>query len=147
MRFIAGNSAQPSDNGASTSGFLIPFLVVFSFILGVPFLFIILHVAPSKFMRSMLMLINKSHLVRLLRRNRHPQRDVESTNTIPRETVDLRSLNDANPSQKYKRVEEFKRQGTWNSTQTSLAEVWCVCKRCNFPHDTDVFAVQSASKS
>ncbi|KAJ9413381.1 hypothetical protein QL093DRAFT_2517744 [Fusarium oxysporum] len=129
MGFIAGNPAQPSDNGASTSGVLIPFLVVFSFILGVPFLFIIVH------------------LVRLLRRNRHPQRDVESTNTIPRETVDLRSLNDANPSQKYKRVEEVKRQGTWNSTQTSLAEVWCVCKRCNFPHDTDVFAMQSASKS
>ncbi|KAI8648541.1 hypothetical protein NCS55_01492900 [Fusarium keratoplasticum] len=66
-------------------------------------------------------------MVKLRSHHRQPQRDVEAAKSKPKETIDLQTLNNANPSQKYEAVKGLKKQATWASTQSSSAEVCAIC--------------------
>jgi hypothetical protein len=132
MSFNAGNSTQPNGYDVSTPGLPIPHLVVFVVIIAIAFVFLILYVIPSKFLRSMCTLMNESHLVKVRSISRQPRRDVESAKGTSRESIDAQTLNEANPSQKYKQVDCFNRQATCASAQFSSAEVWCVASGAIF---------------
>ncbi|WAO97028.1 RING-type domain-containing protein [Fusarium falciforme] len=109
MSSNAGNSTQPNDYDASTLGLPIPHLVVFVVIIAIAFVFLILHLVKG---RSI---------------SRQPRRDVESAKGTSRESIDAQTLNEANPSQKYKQVDGFNRQATCASAQSSSAEVCVIC--------------------
>ncbi|RFU24902.1 hypothetical protein B7463_g11432, partial [Scytalidium lignicola] len=103
-----GNSTRPNEDDVGASGAPIPFIVAFVIVLVLAVFFIV-------------------HEVKLQSHRRQPQRDVESTKHVPKETINLQTLNDANPSQKYQQVKGFKRQATWASTQSNSAEVCVIC--------------------
>ncbi|KAI8395904.1 hypothetical protein FOFC_21434 [Fusarium oxysporum] len=108
MNYIPpGNSINQSDDNVSTSGTPIPFLVVFGSIVGLSLVILVFY------------------MVKLRYHHGQPQRDVEAAKRKTKETVDLQTLNNANPSQKYEAVKGPK-QATWPSTQFSSAEVWQV---------------------
>ncbi|KAH6874195.1 hypothetical protein B0T10DRAFT_233030 [Thelonectria olida] len=109
MSYIpSGNSTNQSNGDVSASGTPIPFLGVFGAIFGLFLAFFIFC------------------LVKLRYRNRRPQRDVEAAKIKMKKTVDLQTLNNANPSQKYEAVNTLK-QSTWASTPSSSAELCAIC--------------------
>ncbi|EXL64089.1 hypothetical protein FOPG_19641 [Fusarium oxysporum f. sp. conglutinans race 2 54008] len=125
MNYIPpGNSINQSDDNVSTSGTPIPFLVVFGSIVGLSLVILVLCGTPSKLLRSF-HANEHSYMVKLRYHHGQPQRDVEAAKRKTKETVDLQTLNNANPSQKYEAVKGPK-QATWPSTQFSSAEVWQV---------------------
>ncbi|KAI8710474.1 hypothetical protein NCS52_01564400 [Fusarium sp. LHS14.1] len=87
----------------------IPFLGVIGGIIGLFLVFLIFYMVTLRY------------------RHRQPQRDVEAAKSKTMETVDLQTLNNANPSQKYEAVKGLKKQATWASTQSSSAEVCAIC--------------------
>ncbi|KAI3571898.1 hypothetical protein IWW34DRAFT_766387 [Fusarium oxysporum f. sp. albedinis] len=108
MNYIPqGNSINQSDDNVSTSGTPIPFLVVFGSIVVVA-----VNVHANE----------HSYMVKLRYHHRQPQRDVEAAKRKTKETVDLQTLNNANPSQKYEAVKGPK-QATWPSTHAICIEV------------------------
>lgn len=124
MNYIAPvNSTKPKEYGGWTPASTITFAVVFGVILVSVFLALILYdileFLPSMFSPNM-----HSHLVKS--RKRHRQRDAENGERISNEAINLQSLNNANPSEKYKLVEEPRRLATSASTQSSSAEIWYV---------------------
>ncbi|KAJ9419184.1 hypothetical protein QL093DRAFT_2355679 [Fusarium oxysporum] len=66
-------------------------------------------------------------IVKSLYHHPQPQGDIEAAKPSPKDTVDLRTVNDANPSQKYEAAKGLKKQATWASTQSSSAEVCAIC--------------------
>ncbi|EGU73672.1 hypothetical protein FOXB_15818 [Fusarium oxysporum f. sp. conglutinans Fo5176] len=99
MNYIPpGNSINQSDDNVSTSGTPIPFLVVFGSIVGLSLVILVLCGTPSKLLRSF-HANEHSYMVKLRYHHGQPQRDVEAAKRKTKETVDLQTLNNANPSQ------------------------------------------------
>lgn len=135
---------MPKQYGGWTPVVTIPLAVVLGIIMVsvIPplILYDILELLRSMFSPNM-----HSQLVKS--RKRHRQRDVESAECISNEAIDLQSLNNANPSQKYKQVEEPRTLATSASTQSSSAEIWYVpialaailslkWQKCNLPRNS-----------
>ncbi|CAI6090555.1 unnamed protein product [Clonostachys chloroleuca] len=71
-----------------------------------------MYALASKVLRSMSMLT---------------KRDIEVAKPAPKDTVDPRTLNSTNPSQKYEAVKGLEKQTTWATTQSSSGEVCAIC--------------------
>ncbi|KAI3573962.1 hypothetical protein IWW34DRAFT_752394 [Fusarium oxysporum f. sp. albedinis] len=122
MNYIPpGNSINQSDDNVSTSGTPIPFLVVFGSIVGLSLVILVLCGTPSKLLRSF-HANEHSYMVKLRYHHGQPQRDVEAAKRKTKETVDLQTLNNANPSQKYEAVKGPK-QATWPQYSAICIEV------------------------
>ncbi|KAH7012639.1 uncharacterized protein B0I36DRAFT_339966 [Microdochium trichocladiopsis] len=129
MSVIAGNPTTPNDYDASAPDSRIPALVTVGVVVVVVALVLpILYVISLKFQPPICMLMNKSCLS-----HNQPQRDVERAKRKLKETIDLRMLNDASPSQKYEQIQGFKREAAVASTQSSAAEVCGAVFLCNLP--------------
>ncbi|KAI8710465.1 hypothetical protein NCS52_01563500 [Fusarium sp. LHS14.1] len=102
-----GNSTNQSD--VSTPRTPIPFLGVLGGIIGLSSVIFIFFIVKSRY------------------HHRQPQRDIEAAKPVPKEAVDIQTLNNASPSQKYEAVKGLKKQATWASTQSSSAEVCAIC--------------------
>ncbi|KAH7016176.1 uncharacterized protein B0I36DRAFT_43486 [Microdochium trichocladiopsis] len=109
MSVIAGNPTTPNDYDASAPDSRIPALVTVGVVVVVVALVL-----------SILCLVK-------LQSHNQPQRDVERAKRKLKETIDLRMLNDASPSQKYEQIQGFKREAAVASTQSSAAEVCAIC--------------------
>lgn len=103
------NSTNQSDDNKGNLFPLISSLVTLGIIFSIVFIFLFYRCIKSR------------------RHHRQPQRDVEAAKAKPKETIDLQTLSDANPSQKYTEVKELTRQATSASTQSGSAEVCAVC--------------------
>ncbi|EXL38933.1 hypothetical protein FOCG_18438 [Fusarium oxysporum f. sp. radicis-lycopersici 26381] len=103
-----GNLRNQSDASTSTTPTPIFFGLVGG-IIGVPLILIIFFIVKSRYHHP------------------QPQGDIEAAKPVPKETVNLQTLNNANPSQKYEAVKGLKKQATWASTQSSSAEVCAIC--------------------
>ncbi|KAH7118496.1 hypothetical protein EDB81DRAFT_817873 [Dactylonectria macrodidyma] len=111
MNYIPkGNSTTQSDYDDATTTAKTPwFFVAFGGIFFLVFIFLIIH------------------LVKLRRHHRQPQTDVETAGGVQKERINLQTLNEADPSQKYKEVKGLKKQTSWASAQSSSAEVCAIC--------------------
>lgn len=118
------NSTNQSDGNVSTPMTLIPFLAVLGSIVGLTLVVLILCGTPSRCFVVHIHTNEHSFTIRLRYHHRQSRRDVEAAKSKKREIVDLQTLNNASPSQKYEAVKGLKKQATWASTQSSSAEVW-----------------------